>query len=100
MITTDSGNARINVRRSDLVKFTIQNSIIEITSRVREKYLSKYETPERRFDEFIHKKMYIAAESLFAEGKLSEEAYREIIKQYDEGNFEFSPIQKGGFDNG
>ena len=100
MIATNSGNARINVRRSDLVKFAIQNSVIEITSRVRAKYLSKYETPEQRFDNFIHKKMYAFAEGLFAEGKLSEKAYLEIIKQYNEGNFEFSPLQKGGFDNG
>ena len=100
MIATNSGNARINVRRSDLVKFAIQNSVIEITSRVRAKYLSKYETPEQRFDNFIHQKMYAFAEGLFAEGKLSEKAYLEIIKQYNEGNFEFSPLQKGGFDNG
>ncbi len=87
--TIDVGNARIEIKTSDLNDYEIEKTISEISSRMKDKFLKKYKTVDERQNYLFNQKMYGFAEGLLRENRITEQEYNQIIAEYDKGNFEY-----------
>lgn len=65
--TIDVGNARIEIKTSDLNDYEIEKTISEISSRMKDKFLKKYKTVDERQNYLFNQKMYGFAEGLLRE---------------------------------
>lgn len=87
--TVDVGNARIEIKTSDLNDYGIEKNISEISSRMKDKFLKKYKTVDERQEYLFRQKMYGFAEGLLRKNRITEQEYNQIIAEYDKGNFEY-----------
>lgn len=84
-----TGNALIKIKVSSLTNYEIGQSISEISTRMKDKFIEKYKTVDERQEYLFHQKMYSFAEGLLKEHRITEQEYNQIIAEYDKGNFEY-----------
>ncbi len=89
-----TGNARMEIKVSSLTNYEIGQSISEISTRMKDKFIEKYKTVDERQEYLFHQKMYSLAESLLKENRITEQEYNRIIDEYDKGNFEYEIRRK------
>lgn len=88
-ISFSIGNARTTIRNSDITDYSITHTITDITDRMKNKYNSRFSTVDERLDFLMQQKQFRFAESLYQEGRLTDEEYKRVIEEYKKGNFDY-----------
>lgn len=88
-ISFSVGNARTTIRNSDITDYSITHTITDITDRMKNKYNSRFSTVDERLDFLMQQKLFRFAESLYQEGRITDEEYKKVIEEYKKGNFDY-----------